>query len=69
MNSVGDQPLQGMLTIGRKMMERPQELPKNLPGVEVIALQNLAVRDHHSKKLNEDECEHQEVGRYLAAPS
>lgn len=46
-----------MLAIGRKVMERPQELPKNLPGVEVIALQNLAVKNHHSKTLNEDECE------------
>lgn len=38
-------------------MERPQEFPKNLPGVGVIALHNLTVRDHYSKKMNEDECE------------
>jgi len=35
-------------------MERPQE--PCLVTVEVIALHNLVVRDHHSEKLNEDEC-------------
>ena len=57
-----------MLAIGREVMERPQELPKNLPGVEVIALQNLAVRDHHSKTLNEDECEDTRAEGFLEIP-